>query len=328
MQNKAKEKIYKRIYGAEQLMDEVDRTAPSIPSCMQTGERVEEIVTEGASIFQRSFKSFGYHFFGFDRSTLNQNDEKLLKRLHQDSLEALVGSIGGNRSITHKSTYQCKLLSKRPTEKEPLSQGYYLFCEIEGSISEQIFVTVYHQNPYPSETFNLSATNPPENIRLLLKDLSFPNRGSLAKEVSLHPDLMQWIASFSKYNTTIIHPLYIFLKEETTEKFCKYLSVEARKPQKKYRPLMREKGWWASTGAFFGNIAARAWYVGSEPPREYGYDTVIDHPDTERPIKRIGEIYFLFQHLSERFIQNHIGEISSATRVFYEQDNQNGVMLK
>ncbi|PJD93528.1 MAG: hypothetical protein CK423_07165 [Legionella sp.] len=302
-------------------LNQIDEAAPNIQPGIHIAGRIEQLERTGVSTLDRSFVSF----FG-SQPTLNPDDKEMLGARHGAALHGFAYDAGNSLLETHKNSYQCKLLPKRPVVGKTLSQGYYLYHEIEAGVSEQIYITISHSNSKknPRETYNLSAQNPPEKIQNLLNALSFPEITEPEKTELLHPDLIHWIVTLSKYNKIPLYPYYIFLKEETTEKFCKYLSIEARKPQKirgeEYKPLVKENGWWANTGAFFGNAAARIWYARSGSPREYGYDTKIDQTDTEKETNlREGEISLILPGLSERFIQKHIGEISNAAREFSEE---------
>lgn len=308
----------------------IDDGGPRIPINFNIAENTAELVRRALSSLDRTFKSF---FSG--NPTLNRptGDKASLETLYGASIHAYAHTNSNTRMQTHQRRYRCVLLPRRPNPGDALSAGYYLFKELEAGVIEHVHVTISHPNPEanPSETYNLSVEkNPPQNIEMLLGALLFPNQGEPAIIQVLHADLMQWIASISVHNVINIHPYHIFLKEETTEKFCKHFSVEARKPQRiqgeEYKSLVTENGWWGSTGAFFQNAAARTWYIWSGRPREYGHDTVINHNDIERQSGlRNAEIFAILPLIANSFIQNHSGEIGGAVREYCEQ---NGVILR
>lgn len=321
---------HERLDGLEMRQAAVDRDAPRIPVILNIAESTAALVRRALSSLEEIFKSF---FSG--TLTLNEptGDKAFLENLYGESIHAYAYVNNNTHMKTHQRRYQCVLLPRRPNPEAPLSVGYYLFRGQEAGVLEQIYITISHPNPEvnPRETFNLNEINPPQNIETILNALPFPNHDQPAIPQILHPDLIQWIASISLYNTTNIHPYHIFLKEETTEDFCKYFSIEARKPQRihgeEYRSLVTENGWWGSTGAFFQNTAARIWYIWSGRPREYGHDTVINHSDIERQDGvREAEIFLILPLITNSFIQNHSGKISSAVREYCEQNN--GVALR
>ena len=318
--------LHVRLDGLEMRQAAVDNDAPRIPVILNIAERTAQLVQRALTSLAQTFKSF---FSGVP--TLNEptGDKALLENLYGESIHAYAHANNNIHMKTHQRRYQCVLLPRRPNQGEHLSVGYFFFRGQEAGVLEQTYITISHPYPQnnPPETFNLNEKNPPQNIEMLLNALSFPSQGQPATSQILHPDLMQWIASISIYNTTNIHPYHIFLKEETTEKFCKYFSVEARKPQRiqdaEYRALVTENGWWGSTGAFFQNTAARIWYIWSGRPREYGHDTVINHNDIERQDGvRHAEISLILPLIANSFIQNHSGEIGSAVREYCEQNNE------
>lgn len=255
--------------------------------------------------------------------TLNQNDQGPLSHIYGLVIVSLAYEVDGRNAgavlTTHCRNYQCILLPGRPTANAALNVGYYLYQTYEAMVT-QTYALIIHPEPIASELINLSALAPSEKIFRLLNDLPWPGVHAAANAVILDADLIQWIASQSQQNKTALRSNDIFLTERTSNEFIGYLSTEARKSQKiegtEYRSLVQEKDVWASTAAFFGNVAGtvRDWWR-SNPPKTYGYDTVINQTDHERANgERVNEIALIVPTIANRYIQNNIGKIDAAVR--------------
>lgn len=280
---------------------------------------------------QRQINALYDAFMSFwGNRTLSQNDQRSLSHIYGLVMVSLAYEVDGHNAgatlSTHCRNYQCILLPGRPIANAALNVGYYLYQTQQAGVT-QTYALIIHPNPIASESVNLNALAPPAKIMRLLNSLPWPGAHAAANPVILDTDLIQWIASQSQRNKTTLLSNDIFLTDETSNEFTGYLSTEARKPQKiqgiEYRSLVKENGFWASTGAFFGNAAGavRDWWQ-SNQPKTYGYDTVINQTTRERENEgRFNEIALIVPTIANRYIQNHIGLIDAAVR-----DNcQNGM---
>ena len=301
---------------------------PNYITPLHRGESKTELINKGLSSLDQTFKNF---FNGSSTWNKQTRDKALLSELYGGLIHNLAQTNNGKSMQTHQRRYQCALLPRRPPLNEALSIGYYFFKE-EKTFLEQIYVMIAHPNPEVNrhEIFNLTEMELPQHVKMQLMTLDFPQRHQPAIPHTLHPDLMQWIASISCYNTTHVYPYHIFIDEEITESYCQYFSVEARKPQQvdgeTYRSLVTENGWMGSASAFFQNTVAKIYYFWSGPPREYGYDTILNHTDIERQQRlRVSEFEMLLPRIINKFIQKNSAEIALNVREYCEQHQEVGI---
>ncbi len=230
-----------------------------------------------------------------------------------------------NRLTTHPGEYQCVLRRTPPNiiNHRP-AVGYYLYKTLEDD-HLQFHIFISHPEPIEGEHFNLSEEAADQShILVMLENLPWENLDHAATsainldETIERKTLKHWMTSLSERNKVPIRFYDIFWRDDHAEKFCKHLSIEARKPQRinnvDYRALLAEKGVIAKTVTSLGNAASYLRHWG-DPPRKWGHNTVINQTDHERDHGgRIPEIYPIFSGITNFFMRTNILEIDQEVR--------------
>jgi len=335
----ARKKLRQQKFNIEKMQSDIDDSSPSIPENRHGALHISQGAKRAISVFDVIFISL----LGAPTLNNHQGDKQILKNIYSGLIEALATQVHESQDdsslnifsdqntmtlATHQQHYQCILLTKRPQQLEKLNVGYFLFKERRTPEVEQIYVTIVHPNALPIETMNLSESFSARKLQPFL-NLPWPPQGQIGVNYELDKNLKQCLATLSQHNKTQICHYDIFLREAMSEKFCKYLSEEARKEQtiygEKYRAIVVENGVLANVFSFFGNGLGSLWYLRSGKPRRFGYDTVINQTQEEREHgHREDEISLILSTIKSRFIQEHIDEISHCVR----EDVQQGIRPK
>lgn len=273
---------------------------------------------------QRNALGSAFQSFFYAKNTLNRTtgDRATLEGKYASILQGFA-KLASNNHVNveiHPSGYQHVLFTNPPNFNTALPVGYYLYRVSQGGV-EQIHLVISHPDNIGREgPINLSAIAS-ATMRTILRALPWPPSHVSSKDITpLDKTLERWITSLSQHNKTQIYLNDIFWKEDLTEMFCHFLSIEARKPQtvagRERRSLNTENGIWANVVSSTGNGLAWMWYWGA-PPRKYGHNTVINQTVAERQQRsRETEIGPIIGHIANRYIQDNLDEIEDAAREF------------
>ncbi|PJD93344.1 MAG: hypothetical protein CK424_02875 [Legionella sp.] len=284
---------------------------------IMTSQRREERQRESLG---NAFQSF----FSSTKNTLNKTtgDRPTLEGKYARTLQGFAKTANNNNAKVeiHPEGYQHVLLTNPPNPNASLPVGYYLYRVSQGGV-DQIHLLISHPDNIGIEgPINLSSVAP-ARIRPILNVLPWPPSHVSSKDITpLNKTLERWITSISQYNKTSIYLNDIFWRDDMTESFSHFLSIEARKPQtisgRERRSLNTENGMWANVVSSTGNGLAWMWYWGS-PPRQYGHNTVINQTAAERQQRsRDAEIVPIISHIANRYIQENLDEIEETAREF------------
>lgn len=286
-------------------------------NAVTTNQRREE---RQRAALGNSFQSF----FSSTKNTLNRTtgDRATIEGKYASILQGFA-KIASNNSVNievHPNGYQHVLLTNPPTLNAVLPAGYFLYRVSQNGV-EQVHLLISHANNHGTEgPINLSAIVPAD-IRPMLRSLPWQPAHISSKDITpMNKKLERWIASISQHNKVQIYLNDIFWKDEMTELFCQFLSIEARKPQtvggRDRSALTTENGIWANIVSSTGNGLAWMWYWGAAP-RKYGHNTVINQTKDERQQKsRDTEIGPIIGRIANRYIQDNLDAVEEAAREF------------
>lgn len=264
-------------------------------------------------------------FFSSTKNTLNRTtgDRATIEGKYASILQGFAKTASNNNANVeiHPSGYQHVLLTNPPAPNAPLPTGYFLYRISQGGV-EQVHLIISHPNNMGREgPINLS-TAAPVDIRPILRALAWQPAHVSSKDITpMNKKLERWITSISEYNKIPIYLNDIFWKDEMTELFCQFLSIESRKQQtiggRERRALVTENGVWPNIVASTGNGLAWMWYWGSAP-RKYGHNTVINQTEDERKQgSRNTEIGPIIGRIANRYIQDNLDNVEETAREFY-----------
>lgn len=304
---------------ASRLASSSGPNGPSIPqnlNAITTNQRREER--------QRNALGSAFQSFFYTKNTLNRTtgDRAILEGKYASILQGFAKIASNNNANVeiHPNGYQHVLLTNPPNPNTVLPAGYFLYRISQGGV-DQIHLIISHPGSIGREgPINLSSAAP-TGMRPILRALPWPPSHVSSKDITpLNKTLERWITSISQHNKTQIYLNDIFWRDEMTELFCHFLSIQARKPQtvagRERRSLNTENGIWANVVSSTGNGLAWMWYWGS-PPRQYGHNTVINQTEAERQQRsRDTEIGPIIGHIANLYIQENLDEIEETAREF------------